>query len=348
MQTPLVPESGKGGKAYFSFNDGIPASAMAMTLQASFKWLGETHVDKMYLIGGGKMINPRPGLNTGVHIDGIIDGLDIEPTTSNDEVQSAAGTIQVDGAAVSVPADDSIAVTRPAAGEAAWIAIHVNKSTGAVSATKGTDTTAGTGKTALLNTFGSAAGEKPLIPTTDLLIRYIQLDNGAKPVVGSEIKAEDAEFIVSPSSIYPSIGGALLSSPLKKLHTGGVGREVKFTGRYWDDDALAQVGSAQDFDIGAGSTTVTGQTLMSDLSESDIGAWTYTMKQFFDDGKALDAVFNRKGYLGIKLVHPSGFYWRFVGSLTQPRIKNARGAFNDMDVGGSIVDTPYFSGLNLF
>ncbi|MEW6712518.1 MAG: hypothetical protein AB1403_22060 [Candidatus Riflebacteria bacterium] len=348
MQTPLVPESGKGGKAYFSFNDGIPAAAMAMTLQSSFRWLGETHADKMYLLGGGKMINPRPGLNTAVHIDGIVDGLDVEPTANNDEVSVPVGTIQVDGAVSTVPADASVAVTRPAAGEAAWVGIHVNKSTGVISATKGADTTTGTGKTGLLSTFGSGAGQKPLIPTTDLLIRYIQLDNGAKPVVASEIKAEDAEFITSPSAIYPSIGGALLSVALKKLHTGGVGRDVKFTGRYWDDDGLALVGSAQDFEIGAGSNSITGQTLMSDFSESDIGAWNYTMKQFFDDGKALDAVYNRKGYMGIKLVHPSGFYWRFVGSLTQPRIKNARGAYNDMDVGGSIVDTPYYSGLNLF
>ncbi len=338
MQAPNMPQTGKDGKVFLSFNDGVPVVNFPVTLQALYRYMGKSYTDRFYLLGGTKMINSRSGIDTRVTVDGIIDGLDIAPTANADEIAVTAGTIQVAAAPVPVAADTSVAVTRPASGKVAYVAVAVDKTTGAISATKGTD-----GDT-LAATFGSSAGQKPLIGVGELLLGYLPIDSTAGVIEYSEINLSDREFSNISLIVYPSIGGILLSTALKKCHTGGIGRALQFTGNYFDDDMLAEVGDAQNWSMKPISNTVSVTTMAGGASQTNISGWNFTFNQLFTDGKVLDSVFNRNGFAAVKLQLPSGHFFRFAGSMAGGP-SNDPGAYVAMDVSGSIADNPYFSGM---
>lgn len=342
MAFPSTPASGKDAKVSISTTDGTQLSSQVMTKQASYTYKGETYTDRVYLLGAGQtLINMRPAKEPRFDIDGIIDGIECSPTTSNDEVQTSAGSILVDNVETSVAADASIAVTRPAAGEGAWVAIHVNKSTGALSATKGTDTTAGTGKAALLDTYGTAAGERPYIPTTDLLVALIQLDNGAAVVEVSEIFSYDREVSDIDPQPLPNVGGTILPSALVALHTGGVAREVKFTG-YVLDDALQLVGTAKTWSLTANANEISDTTFFRPISISEISGWGFTFEQLATDPKVKNILLSRQGYVAVKLEYPNGGYWQGVGTMTAT-FNVATGALNNITITGTLLDDPIFN-----
>ncbi len=142
MAFPSTPSTGKNGKVYISFSDGTKLTSSAMTLQAAYTYKGVAYTNLIYLLGAGKtLINLRPAVEPTLDVDSILAGLDVTPTAANDEVQVSAGSALVDSVVTAVAADITVAVTRPAATQGAWVAISVNKSTGVFTATKGTDTT---------------------------------------------------------------------------------------------------------------------------------------------------------------------------------------------------------------
>ena len=345
MAFPSSPASGKGGKVLITSSDGAYEASTVMTEQASYTYKGESYTARVFLLGTGKtLINMRPAIEPRIDIDGIIDGLVCTPTASNDEVQTSAGTIMVNGAVVTAAADTSIAVTRPASGEGAWMAIHVNKTTGAVTATKGKDTTGSAGKGGLLSTYGDpssgAAGARPLIAVTELLVALVQLDNGAKPVVASEISYSDRETSDIDKQILPNIGGVLIPTALVKMHTGALARQVKFTG-YYLDGVLAEVGTAKSWSLTPSANQVSDSTFNRGISITEVGGWSFTFEQLAADSKAKDIILSRQGYCGVRLQYPNGGYWQGVATIA-PTFNCATGAINSISVAGSLLDDPVF------
>ncbi len=341
MQVPSVPMTGKGAKVSLSFNDGVAVNA-ALTLVPSYSYSGETMVDRVYSLGANRLINSRPAANPFCYIDGILDGADISSTASN-EVAITAGNMLVANVTVAIVADASIAITRPAVTQACWTALVSNKATGVVTAVKGADTTAGTGKAGLLDTYGTGAGQKPLIAVDELLLVYFDLSSTAGTVSSSEMHFEDREWASISYRMLPSIGAIVIAEALPKLHTGGVARSVFFSGKYWESSALANVGDAQQWSVTPNTSSVSAVTFTGGPSESQIDNWSFTFNQLFTDAKALDAIYNRQGYAAIKLELASGHYFLFVGSFAGG-ISVEPGSFIVQQLSGSIQDRPYWSG----
>jgi hypothetical protein len=333
--------TGKGAKVSLSFNDGVAVNA-ALTLVPSYSYSGETMVDRVYSLGANRLINSRPAANPFCYIDGILDGADISSTASN-EVAITAGNMLVANVTVAIVADASIAITRPAATQACWTALVSNKATGVVTAVKGADTTAGTGKAGLLDTYGTGAGQKPLVAADELLLVYFDLSSTAGTVSSSEMHFEDREWASISYRMLPSIGAIVIAEALPKLHTGGVARSVFFSGKYWESSALANVGDAQQWSVTPNTSSVSAVTFTGGPSESQIDNWSFTFNQLFTDAKALDAIYNRQGYAAIKLELASGHYFLFVGSFAGG-ISVEPGSFIVQQLSGSIQDRPYWSG----
>lgn len=342
MAFPTAPATGKGGKVYINSGDGALLTLQGMTKQATYTYKGTSYANRIYLLGTGMtLINMRPAAEPRFWIDGLVGEITCTPTGSNDEVQTSAGSYYYNGTLTAFSADTSIAVSRPAAGEGAWFAIHVNKTTGAVTGTKGTDTTGTAGKGGLLDTYGSSAGQRPLIATTELLIALIQLDNGAKAVTTSEICYYDQErFDNIAITACPNIGGCLLSSALVALHTGPVARSVMFTG-YYLDNVLSEIGTAKEWSL-TPSTSTTSETLFGgSTSQTVIGGWSFTFSQLACDELVKGNMLSREGLMAVRLQYPNGGYWQGVGSGAGT-FKCAPGSFSTIDISGSLADDPAF------
>jgi hypothetical protein len=333
--------TGKGAKVSLSFNDGV-STTIALTLQASYSYSGETLVDRVYTLGANRMINSRPAANPLCYVNGILDGADISSSVSN-EVAVTAGNMLIDNAAVAIVAKSDVAIVRPAATQACWTAIVADMATGVVSAVKGADTTAGTGKAGLLATYGTGAGQKPLIAVDELLIAYLDLDSTAGVVGSNEMHFDEREWASVSYRMLPSVGAVIISQALPKIHTGGVARSVFFSGKYWEATALANVGDAQQWSVTPNTSSVSAVTFTGGPSESQIDNWSFTFNQLFTDAKALDAIYNRQGYSAVKLELASGHYFLFVGSFAGG-ITVEPGSFIVQQLSGSIQDRPYWSG----
>ena len=338
MAFPNSPATGKGAKVYMTSSDGTRLASEAMTKQASYTYKGVAYLNLIYLLGTGKtLINRRPAVEPRVDIDAIISGLDIEGNGSNDEVRVSAGNIIVDNVVTAVAADTSISVSRPASGEAAWVAISVNKSTGAFTATKGTDTSGSAGLGGLLSTYGSGAGQKPLIPVADLLVGFLKLTNGAAPVVGADRVYDDREAQV-PYEILANIGGCKINSALVACHVGALTRAVKFTG-YYQDQVLTEIVSAKDWNLSPTANTVSDSTLGNNYSSTELGGWSFSYNQLATDPTAKDNALYRQGHCGVKVLYPNGSGFQGAATVT-PSFAVAVGSFNSIAVSGSMTEDP--------
>ena len=339
MSFPRTPQTGKNSKVYVNTSDGQLLNLEAMTKQATYTHNGEVFTNRVYKLASDQtLINMRAEKEPEAFIAGIIEGLEITPTSSNDEVQTAAGSlVDADGTEVDVAADTSIAVTRPASGEFAWVAISVHMSTGAMTATKGTDTT-GSSITGLLATYGSGAGQRPLIPTTDLLVGLIQLGNGAAVVLNSEIKYYDKEESGQGYQMLPNIGGVLMDRALVVCHTGPIARTVKFTGYYYDE-VMSLVGTAKDWTLTPTANQITENTFTQNIAASEISGYGFTFNQLLTDNKAWANTVNRQGYGAVRVVAANGYYWQASATMVAT-ISNATGSFASVSVSGNLLDTP--------
>lgn len=344
MQAPTAQQTGKGAKIFMSFNDGVQVNNLALTRQASYNYNGEVLTKRVYLLGNNKMINSRPAVNSKAFVDGILDGIDVSSTVSN-EIATSAGSQLVNDVVAQVAADASVAFTRPASTQAAWYAVIVDKATGAITIVKGTDTTAGTGKTGLATTYGTGAGEKPLIDTDKLLACYLKLDSTAGTVAGDEVDYTDREWAGIGAQIDSSRGAVIISEELKELHTGGVARDVKFTGKYWDPTALAKIVDGIDWSVTPNTSTVSQQKLEGGASETVIDTWSFAFNHLFTDVKPIAAMFLRQGYAAVKLQLASGHYWQFVGTQAGG-VSASAGAYVNQPVTGSVQGQPYWSGMD--
>ncbi len=340
MIVPTTAQTGKNSKVFMSINDGIAVSNFPLSLQATYELNGETLTNQMYLLGETKMINDRPAISTSVTVNGVIDGIDIMPTSNADEIATTAGTIQVNGQPVAVAAS-LVSITRAATDEAAWVVLCVSNS-GTVSAIKGTDTTSSAGKAGLVASFGTGAGEIPFISVDSVLLAVLKLDDVSAVISYSEIDQSYREYSAISFYLYPSIGAVKVSTSLLKCHTGEVARTPLFSGKYIDDSLLAEIGDAKSWSLTPNSTTVAVETLAGGKSQTTISSWSFAFNQLFTNGLALAAIMKRQGYACVKMQLSSGEYFRFSGSLAGG-IKADPGSYVEQDISGSC-DTPYYSG----
>jgi hypothetical protein len=341
MAFPTSVATGKGGKVLINTGDGALLTLQAMTKQTSYTYKGTSYTNRVYLLGTGKtLINARPAIAPTIYVDGIVSGLDVSANGSNDEFQVSAGVVRVSGTDTTVAADTSVAFSRPAATQGAWIAISVNKSTGAFTATKGTDTADAGGITGLLDTWGAAAGQRPLIPVADLLVGLLKVTNGAALLLPTEIFYYDREWADVDAEPLYNIGGCLLNSALVVCHTGPLARSVLFTG-YYLDNVLAEIGTAKEWSLQADNNTVSETTMGRTISITETSGWSFTFSQLATDQKVANNLLSRQGHCAVRLQYSNGGYWQSVGSFTAS-FKNAPGALNSIDVSGSLGDDPVF------
>ena len=341
MLVPTVSQTGKDAKVSLSFNDGI-ATTTALTIQPSYSYNGETLVNRMYLLGSNRMVNSRPKANPFAYVNGILDGADLSSTVA-DQANISAGNMLVVNTTAAITASPTLAITRPAASEAAWNAIVVNTGTGVVSEVVGADTITGLGKVSLLETFGTGAGQKPLIAVDELLLLYVGIDSTSGIITSDEMDFVSREWSSFSYQMLPSIGGFVIAEALPAIHTGAIARPVYFSGKYWEASALAVVGDAQTWSVTPNTATVSATTFSGGASESQVSGWAFTFNQLFTDAKALDAIYNRQGYGAVKLELPSGHYFLFVGSFAGG-ISVDPGSYVVQALTGSIQDRPFWSG----
>ena len=344
MSFPITPTSGKNGKVSVSVGDGAYLGSNAMTLQASYTYKGEVLTDQIYLLGTGKtLINMRPAKEPRIDIDGIIDGLEISPHASADKVVTTAGTILVDGVETPVSADTDISLSRPADGKSCWNAIVVAKATGAVSAIKGKDITGAA--TNLLITYGDpssgADGARPLIGVGDLLIGLVKLSEDEAAVVAStDIIYSDRETADVDKEVLPNIGGVKIMTALVKMHTGAIGRQVKFTG-YYLDEVLSEIATAKSWSTNPASNEVSESTFSRNVAQVEMGAWSFSFEQLACDPKVKDVALRFQGFAAIRLQYPNGGYFQGVATMT-PTFNTAVGSINSISVSGAFLDDPVF------
>jgi len=335
---PNTPGSGKGSKVFISSSDGALLSAVAMTKQAIFEYKGKFYTNLVYLLGEGKtLINIRAEMQPVIGIDGILQGLEISAGAA-DKAAVSAGVDEVAGVQGAVAANAAVALTRPAADKICWNAIIVTKSSGVITAVKGTDA-ADALPASLLLTYGTAAGQKPLIPVDSLLIGCVKLiDDGAAVITDSDIDYTDREDGGVDFQILPNIGGLKLQTALPEIHTGAIPREIKFTGRYLNA-ALAEVPTAKNWDMSGSASSQSEETFGNAYSASSPGATSFAFEQLASDRKVFDAKTKREGFAAIRLQLPNGFYWEGVGNVS-PSIKVGATAFTAISVSGTFADEP--------
>ncbi len=326
---PSAPSSGKNAKIYMSRDDGIKLNSAEMTLKSSYKLKGEVLADLIYVLGSDKtLINMRPALQPRVDIDAVLAGCEIIPTETNDKVLVTAGIIEVDGAQVPV-SETELTLTRPT-NDGAWVAIKASK-TGVVTEVKGIDGT-------LEDTYGVTAGKKPYIGVDDILLGIVKLANATPAVIpAADIDYNERETSVE-SAILPNIGGVRLTEPLQKVHTGGVGRKVKFTGNYLDK-SMTKINSGKNFNLNAKTDEVSETTFENSYGESTVSGYSFTFEQLATDSKTTDAAFERGGHCAVRFVWPNGYYQQSVGTLA-PSYKVDAGSYNSVSVAGQCADFP--------
>lgn len=335
---PNFPTSGKNSAVFVSTSDGPLLTLEEMELQASYPVRGEAMVNRVYLLGTGRtLINVRPAEQPDIIIDGVLQGFDAVPGTLADTIDVEAGLIEVDG--VETPVDaDTVTVDRPAPEKWAWNLVSVNKSTGVLTVTKGTDT-ATDDVTELLNTYGANAGQKPLIPVADLLLLAIRVySNASAAIAPVHIRQDDREFGAVDYELLPNVGGVLIQSALVPCHVGSEARDVKFTGRFLDN-VLARIGTAKSFSITSQTSETTNQTFTTGYAETEISSWGLSFEQLATDEKILDAAFDRQGHCAVRLLLPNGRGVQGVATVA-PTINSQVGSMVNISVSGSFGDRP--------
>ena len=342
MSFPNFPSTGKGGKVLINAGDGTSLSLASMTKQATYTYKGTSYTNRVYLLGTGKtLINTRPAIAPQAFVDGLSSEVTLAGTAVNDVVSVSAHTLLVDGSEVTGAANTGVAFTRPAATEGAWVAVHSNKVTGVTTTTKGTDTASGTGIAALIDTYGAAAGERPLIATDEVLLGFLKVTNGAAALLSTEIFYDDQERSDTVAyTILPNVGGVLLNTALVAMHTLSVARGVKFTG-YYVDGVMTEIGTAKEWSLTPSTTTASETTLGGSFSQTEISGWAFTFNQLASDQLVKNAMLLRQGFMAVRLMYPNLGYWQSVGSGAGS-FKCAPGAYNNVDVSGSLGDDPIF------
>lgn len=212
---------------------GTAHGMQALTKQATATYDGETLTNRAYNGGSGKNFwNTSPTYAPTVKVNGVVSGCAVTPTATNNDVAVAAGVVNINGVAVTVSADASTVLVRPAADKYAIYALSVAADGTTFTATKGTD-----GNALDWSAYGGA-GQPPLCPANEAVIAYIWLYDDTDGVIpAAQISAGESANM--PYEIDAIRGNVVLPAALPLSYTGGVSRPV-YASWYSQDGAVMQ------------------------------------------------------------------------------------------------------------
>jgi len=212
---------------------GVAHGMQALTKQASASFDGQTILNRAYNGGTGKNLwNTSPAYAPVVKINGVVSGCVVSPTATDNDVSVTAGVVNINGVAVTVAADASTLLVRPANDKYAIYAFSVAADGTTFTATKGTD------GDALDWTAYGGAGQPPLCTAANAVIAYIWLLDDLDGVIpAAQISAGESANI--PYEIDAIRGNVVLPAALPLSYTGGVARPVRASW-YSQDGAIMQ------------------------------------------------------------------------------------------------------------
>lgn len=227
-------------------------------------------------------LSDQENLQPDVRLDGVISGLTIAPSATDNAVDVAAGSVYVKGASVTVTAVTVTDLKRPTtSGQVKVTALSVD-SDGDVNQTIGVE-----GET---STTRGADGAIPFIPVDEVLIGYITMNyydgsaSGADAVTASEINDETKERSTIPSYqvMYYDGGGdnpqksgiinfaAVL--PLIHAATGpGPGTDSRNVYASYYEPTFEELSDAKDFGFDEAITSIKSKAYGDEAEEAAIG-----------------------------------------------------------------------------
>ena len=192
-----------------------------------------------------------------VRLDGVISGLSVNPTANVDEVQVEAGSAQFAGVETAVPADLSVAVSRPGSSGQVIVNSIVVDSAGAITNIAGTAGTSGGAR--------GAAGGPAFITVGSLLLATVVLTQTSAIVLASEINNDVAERYDMPSYKVDYLDGKVkFQTALEAIHTSSVTRKVYAQYRY---AILSDIGDLFQFSVDLKTDAVNSEAFDDEWKE---------------------------------------------------------------------------------
>ena len=314
------PSTGRYGKLKSAINDGVAFTNQALTPVASKVIGGKTYTNRFVTLPGQTHWNKNPEKKATFCIQGIIGETTVTPGAANDKISVGAlsyykdntrtnGVLTVSTAA----ANTAVAVTRPSAGTAIWVAILLDIAAGTFSALSGKEVT-GT-RTALVSEFGDpssgTAGAMPLVGVDKLIVCMVKVDsNSAALFSASDITyVDDNGRLIQERSDIPNAqeilleGGVLLGEALLPCHTGAIGRVVYASG-YSQVTSLSDVADLINWKISVsrGVTSMPGKGDAPPGKEIGSGEDVSGSASFYQTGRSRFDLFRKSG--GYVILYP--------------------------------------------
>ena len=257
---------------------GVDHGMQALTLQASATFEDEILINRAYNTGAGKaLINEDAVVAPIFKPNGVVSGCVVAPTSTNNDVSVTAGKVNINGVEITAAADASTILTRPATGKYAIYAFSVAADGTTYTATKGAD------GDALDWTAYGGAGQMPLCPAGNAVIRYIWLYGDAAAVIpaGQILAGESANLSYEIDYIR---GNFILPEALPASYTGAVHRPV-FASWTSQDGACMQAITECDgvkFDVKTSTLQVTPARAGWERHKSGRNSFTASVGEFLN------------------------------------------------------------------
>jgi hypothetical protein len=297
----------------------------ALTKQSSYEWGGETLLNKVYS-ALKKIWNMNEDYAPIVKINGVFSGCNVIGDGVDDNVQVGAGVLHLAGADITVAADTTVALTRPASAKKAIVAV-IGDDDGVITTLKGTD-----GDAIDLTGGYGGAGQKPLVAVDKAVIRYVALHTDTPgPIPQEDIYLGDSANI--PFEMDPARGLVILGEALALNHTGGVARGI-YAQYYSQQDSMAKIGELKDAKLDITVDTVDTTILSCDWKDVDeaLSSWKLTASKFKENQYFVQKLLTpgqRQFWLEIKEKSTDTFHYLGQALLTSGSITLKKGPMDE-------------------
>lgn len=243
--------------------------------------------DETTFTSSASLWSRRSGYAPVVLPNGLLTGGAVTPATAatNNTVDVAALTLNLNGVVTSVAAVSATSITRPATAVSKVNSITVNSS-GSVAVVAGTD-----GSTTAFSETRGAAGGPPLIAVDSVEIAQVRVTSNTAAVITSAqifsvvgTHTERADYPLF--DINYSAGSVTFLAALPEIHTGPVPKRVyaSFAAPIFSDVQLASDFVPPETTHSLTSTQVYGTTLGSTASTLNQGSFTAYLQDGVADG----------------------------------------------------------------
>jgi hypothetical protein len=243
--------------------------------------------DETTFTSSASLWSKRSGYAPVVRPNGLLTGGAVTPATAatNNTVDVAALTLNLNGVVTSVAAVSATSITRPATAVSKVNSITVNSS-GAVAVVAGTD-----GSTTAFSETRGAAGGPPLIAVDSVEIAQVRVTSNTAAVITSAqifsvvgTHTERADYPLF--DINFSAGSVTFLAALPEIHTGPTPKRVyaSFAAPIFSDVQLASDFVPPETTHSLTSTQVYGATLGSTASTLNQGSFTAYLQDGVADG----------------------------------------------------------------